>query len=116
MIIKIKAPMNSDGWFIYDNAEGVFFSRHQDALAFFRDSFGADSPINIEAFHEDNPNATSGSFFDLSDVVPQPLDVPYTPIEGWHITFRIGTRLCEFFGNTETYMLNDNGKTIERIF
>lgn len=111
MIIKIKQANRSDGWFIYDNAEGVAYSRHPDAGAFFRDSMGADAQINVVGYVGDDLNRTQGSFFDRSTVSTSEPDTA-----GWYLSFGKGTETYEFWGDTDVYLLNDAGKTIERIF
>lgn len=108
MIIKLKAPMKSDGWFIYDNAQDVFYSRHPQIGAFWNDTMGTAAERNVIAFDSENPHKQIGSFFEY---------VTGPDGQGWHITFHKGeVGTFEFFGDTEAYLLNDAGKTIERLF
>lgn len=105
MIIKIKSALKSDGWFIFDNAQDVFYLRHPVIDGFWTHTMG-EAEKNVIAFDGDNPHHQIGSFFtDRLDSA------------GWHITFHKGEHgTFEFFGNTDVYLLNDSGKTIERIF
>ena len=110
MIIKIKQVNKSDGWFIYDNAEGVAYSRHPDIRPFFEGSMGKDAPYNVVAYDGEDLHRTQGSFFNqipLSEGTPEP---------GWYLSFCKDVETFEFWGDTEIYLLNDNGKTLERIF
>lgn len=113
MIIKIKQTNKSDGWFIYDNAEGVAYSRHPEIKAFFHDSMGKDTEENVVGYVDGTDlNHTQGSFFNYTG----PESERIQPEPGWYLSFQKGCEQFEFWGDTEVYMLNDNGKTIERIF
>ena len=111
MIVKIKQTNKSDGWFIFDNAEGVAYSRHPNARAFFHDSMGCEAPINEVGYVGDDLHRTQGSFFDRTEV-----SQGEPSLCGWYISFDKGPETFEFWGDTDIYLLNDNGKTIERIF
>jgi len=113
MILKIKMTDKSDGWFIYDNAGNVAYSRHPEIKSFFRDSMGKDAPLNEVGYVDGTDlNRTQGSFFSFTG----PASEKSPPEPGWFISFSRGVETFEFWGDTEVYMLNDNGKTIERIF
>jgi hypothetical protein len=114
MIIKIRSAHNTDGWFIFDNADSVFFSRHPVIKSFFADSMGQDATHNVIAT-DDVTGRKQGSFFLVGGVPPRVLGDPCSS-EGWFVSFEHKGCHVELWGDTEAYMLNDSGKTIERIF
>jgi len=104
MILKIKAnnPVATESWRFFENVEGLHYSKYQFShLAFERNRT---IPEDVQEIHmmEDRPCCENGDNNGHGET-----------LECCFYAENLGA--VHLYCNTQAYLLNDNGKTIERL-
>lgn len=104
MILKIATPQFA-GWAFYDNVEDLHCTNNAEI-----DLFTRSSVVNTRV--KNDGGGESASFFHLAEMENQ--QGP-PAAKGLFMTFYRDDKPYEVWANTQVYLLNDNGRTIERL-
>ena len=117
MILKIKGRKGTSSWKIFGSIDSVNYSRDAKFVIFnagsdsYSEFFVQDTMFEVSKMAKWNLLEPYYSCVDVPSLVGKYIEIPMTVV---FFDLVDGTkRACVF--NTEAYLLNDEGKTIERI-